>query len=170
MRSCLCTDMLSLYWKCSVNPSAALDSHDWNRVWNFYSNIHERRPALHHLCASSFVPGIRTRPEQPRCKRGVNGGEKKINGDKHERKRTRDREIEKMGSWCSTRASVRLLSLPSRQTWLHHSVPVCRYDLTRAPEPTPSGISLEQPNTFMQVAPQLCGNLQQSYKLFSSLW
>lgn len=133
------------------------------------ADLHYITSVPHHWCRES---------EQGQnngdVKEGLMGGRKNkwhfSGGDKHERKRTSDREIEKMGSWCSTRASIRLLSLPSRQTWLHHSVPVCRYDLTHAPEPTPSGISLEQLNTFMQVAPQLCGNLQQSYKLFSSLW
>lgn len=36
-------------------------SHDWSRVWNSSSNIHESRPALHHLCATSRAPGMRTR-------------------------------------------------------------------------------------------------------------
>lgn len=39
-------------------------SHDWSRVWNFSSNIHESRPALHHLCATLRAPGRRARSRE----------------------------------------------------------------------------------------------------------
>lgn len=139
-------------------------SHDWSRVWNFHSNIHESRPALHHLCASSWVPGMRTRQ---------NGGGKKTNytsiGGRSRRERTK--EIEKMGSrgssgWDHMRVSLRRCLFQ-----------LARHDFTTASlfadmtsimqtEPMPYSISKKTPNTFMQVAPLLCRNLQQSYKLF----
>lgn len=137
-------------------------SHDWSRVWNFHSNIHESRPALHHLCASSWVPGMRTRQNgEKKNKLHFNRGEKQERENERNRERGKSRE-----QWMRPHVSLRrCLFLLARHDFTTASLFADMTSLMQT-EPMPSSISKKTPNTFMQVAPLLCGNLQQPYKLF----
>lgn len=129
-----------LNWKCSVNPGFALASHmteiecEISTQTFMSADLHYITPVPHHGCRES---------EQGRNKGNVKEvymGEKNAlqwQIEARENNNKRYREVEKIRSggssgWGHMRVPLRLLSLPASQTWLHHSFPVCRYDLTHA--------------------------------------
>lgn len=104
-------------------------SHNWNRVWNFCSNIHECRPALHHLCTSPLAAMQKNKARAKETWRMVSGLKQII------LELERERTIEKAEEVVDEATCVflfRLLSLSASQTWLHHSFLVCRSGLTHA--------------------------------------
>lgn len=155
---------LVVYWKCSVNPGSALASH-MTEVECEISTQTFMRADLHYITS---VP-------HHGCREWEQGkmGKKQTNytsiGGRSRRERTK--EIEKGGSrgssgWGHTRVSLRrCLFLLARHDFTTASLFADMTSLMQT-EPMPSSISKKTPNTFMQVAPLLCGNLQQSYKLF----
>lgn len=120
MHACLCTqtNTRTLLKMLSQSRLRSGLSHDLSRVWNFHSNIHENRLALHHLCVSSWVLGIKNKKKW---------GEEKIHfnrGEKQERERTKQRE--ETGSQGSSGWGHTCVSLRRRLSQL------ARHDFTTA--------------------------------------
>lgn len=81
----------------------------------------------------------------------------------------RERTVEEVGGAVDEAIRVCLLDCCLFQLARHDFTTASLFvDMTSLmqTESMPSSISKKQPNTFMQVAPLLCGNLQQPYKLF----
>lgn len=141
MHKCLCTQTYTHYFVKMLSQSQLLTgySHDWNRVWNFYSNIHECRPALHHLCTSS-VPR-ESGQNKGNVRKSKWGGEQKQKREEEiQKKKTENKKLREQWMRPHTRFSDCCLFQLARHDFTTASLFADMTSLMQT-EPMPSSIS-----------------------------